>query len=162
VPVGGVLRPSPIARTFFTLPSTFDRATREPQKTPEIGRYYLVDSGVEMCVIQLSVNSNADATRPMVHGRFLVFHRLVFPITRQGRAGALRWFVGRANGQDFAAAYAPVPRGLAPARDRWAVFTAGLFHAGSPPTEAACASRQAALRSTVRRAIATMHVVRNR
>jgi hypothetical protein len=50
----------------------------------------------------------------------------------------------------------------APARDRWAVFAATLYHGALPSTEAACASRQAALRSALRRAIATMHVVRIR
>jgi hypothetical protein len=161
----GVLHSSTIAHTVFTLPPTFALAHGELESTPAIGTdEVVVHPGLhDECVVTLVGNGNAQATRPTVRSGVFADRGLRFGIVRHGRAGTRRWFTGRANGEDVAAAFAPAPPGLAPARDRWAVFRASLSHRGgvstAPSTDPACARRQAAQRSTLRRAIASMHVV---
>jgi len=161
----GVLHSSTIAHTAFALPPAFALAHGALENTPAIGTYELVvHPGLhDECVVTLLGGGNAQATRPTVRGGVFADRGLRFRIVRQGRAGTRRWFTGRANGGDVAAAFAPAPPGLAPARDRWAVFRASLSHRGGvstdPSTDPECARRQVAQRSTLRRAIASMHVV---
>jgi hypothetical protein len=162
----GVLHSSTIAHTVFTLPPTFALAHGELENTPAIGTYELVlHPGLrDECVITLVANGIAQATRPTIRGGVFADHGLRFRIVRQGRAGTRRWFTGRANGEDVTASFEAIRHGLAPARDRWAVFQASLSHRGgistAPSTDPDCARRQATQRSTLRHAIASMHVVR--
>ena len=162
----GVLHSSTIAHTAFVLPPTFALAHGALENTPAIGTYELVvHPGLDdECVVTLVGGGNAQATRPTVRGGVFADRGLRFRIVRQGRAGTRRWFTGAANGEDVTASFEAIRRGLAPARDRWAVFRASLSHRGgistAPSTDPECARRQATQRSTLRRAIASMHVVR--
>ena len=156
----GVLHSSPNAHTVFTLPATFALAHGQLANTPAIGTYELVaPSGVAQCVLTLFGNANAQATRPTVRGGVFTARGLRFRIVRQGRAGKRDWFMGRANGEDVAAAFEPTPRGLAPARARWVFLQASLASREGTST-AECAREVAKQRPTLRRAITSMHVVR--
>jgi hypothetical protein len=157
----GVLHSSTMAHTVFTLPPTFALAHGELANTPVIGTYEVVlHPGPDECVVTLVGGANAQAGRPQVRGGVFTDRGLRFRIARRGRAGALRWFTGRANGADVAAAFEPIPRGLAPTRNRWAYFQATLSHRAGTSTAAECARLRAAHRPTLRRAIASMHIVR--
>jgi hypothetical protein len=157
----GVLHSSPTAHTVFTLPSTFALAHGQLENTPAVGTYELVQpSGLAQCVVTLFGNANAQATMPTVRGGVFAARGLRFRIVHQGRRGARGWFMGRANGEDVAAAFEPIPRGLAPARAHWVFFQASLSLREPTSTRARCARQLAEQRSTLRRAIASMHVVR--
>jgi hypothetical protein len=104
----GVLHSSPTAHTVFILPPTFALAHGQLENTPAVGTYELVQpSGQTQCVVTLFGNANAQATMPTVRGGVFAARGLRFRIVRQGRRGARSWFMGRANGEDVAAAFEP-------------------------------------------------------
>lgn len=159
----GVTHASSSARAQFKLLSGFMRAetVNGNVSSYEFSRTTPAGDG-KICTITLRGVAKAKQRLPHIGTRTARWSGGTFRVTRSGRAGALRWAVGRDGDTPVAVASRRVPSGIKAGGRRWVSFELSLSHnASGTPQAATCQAAVDSVAKALTSAVRSMKLVKH-